>query len=204
MWGYNTKYILAVLISIILFSSCFWRKTIFPLPKKAIAFCTSNFRSVKGSLFYKQMIGHTKGKDEILIIGKLVFDDLDGWYTKGPVPSYLYLTGNKKSKNKYSEEPVSFYSYWTGDERSICYIQTWVRISKFKGKYFDISKLDLEYHNTDFLNNIILSPDNDKNKKYFKLSYDAQPLEINEFEIMEQNNINIKHCIVILSNFSSS
>ena len=174
-----------------------------PPQEEDVAFCTIDAGSVKGSLFYKQLTAFSKRKGEVGVAGKLIFNGLKGWSTQDPVPSYSYWSGDLESKGWYSRQPVPFYCYWTGDERKICHVQTLIRISAFKDNRFDVAKLNLEYHNPDTSNHIILSPDYDKNKKHFHLSYGAKPLEIFGFEIKEGKEGDIRHCIVIYSSFSS-
>ena len=197
----NGKYLLIAFISLIFLMSCVKNKQLVQ-QKKDIAFCTVEAESVKAELFYKQVVKPLSTKDKFWITGKLIFDDLKGWHSKNPVPSCSYWAGDQKSKEPYVKKPTPIYSYWTGNERSLCYIQTLVRVSECDLKKIDPGKLNLEYDSPAILNNMILGPDKNENIKYFKLSYEAKPLNINGVDIVEQKDQNINSGIEIRASFT--
>lgn len=196
----NDKCLLIAFISLIFLLSCANNKTL--VPQKDIAFCTFEAEKVKAKLFYKQVVEPVGTKDKFWITGRLIFDDLKGWYSKNPVPSSSYWAGDLKSKEPYVKKPTPIYSYWTGNERSMCYIQTLVRVSECNLNKIDPGKLSLEYNSPALLNNMILGPDTNENIKYFKLSYEAKPLTINGIEIVEQKDQNINSGIEIRASFT--
>ncbi len=170
--------------------------------QKDIAFCTFEAEKAKAKLFYKQVVKPVGTKDKFWITGRLIFDDLKGWHSRNPVPSHSYWAGDQKSKEPYVKKPTPIYSYWTGNERSMCYIQTLVRVSECDLEKIDPDKLNLEYDSPAILNNMILGPDKSENIKYFKLSYEAKPLTINGVDIVEQKDQNINSGIEIRASFT--
>ena len=193
------KSLLIAFISLIFLLSCA-NKTL--VQQEDIAFCTAEAESVKGKLFYKEVVKPESTTDKFWITGKLIFDDLKGWHSKYPVPSFSYWTGEKKSKEPYVNQPKPVYSYWTGNERTVCYIKTLVRIRECSLKKIDPDKLNLEYESPAILNNMIIGPDKKENIKYFKLSYEAKPLAINGIDIVEQEGQNINSGIEIRASFT--
>ncbi len=201
MHKYNGKCLLMAFVSLIFLISCAENKPHLVRQKKDFAFSTVEAERVKAELFYKQIAKPVNTKDEFWITGKLIFDDLKGWYSKDPVPSYSYWAGDQKSKAPFVEQPTPIYSYWTGDEKSMCYIRTLIRVRRDGVKKIEAEKLSLEYYRPVLLNNVILGPDQAEYIKYFKLSYDAKPLTINGFNFIEQKGQNINSGIEIRASF---
>ena len=197
----NGKCLLIAFISLIFLLSCAKNKQLVQ-QKNNITFCTVEAESIKAELFYKQVVKPVGTKDKFWITGRLIFDDLKGWHSKNPVPSHSYWSGDQKSKEPYVKQPTPIYSYWTGNERSMCYIQTLVRVSECDLKKIDPGKLSLEYDSPAIFNNMILWPDKNENIKYFKLSYEAKPLAINGVDIVEQKDQNINSGIEIRASFT--
>ena len=118
-----------------------------------------------------------------------------------PVPSYSYWDGNQNPNAPVVEQPTPIYSYWTGDEKSMCYIQTLIRIRRNGVKKIEADKLNLEYYRASLLNYVILGTDPAENIKYFTLSYEAKPLTINGFNFIKQQGQNINSGIEIRASF---
>ncbi len=192
------KLLLIVLISVSTLCACSSNEKRVAYPK-FIIFRTDDAKPVQGRLFYKQI--KSKDKDAIIIQGDLIFLHLKGWHTKEPVPLFSYRYNDRQLTDLDKYKPMTVYSYWAGDTKSICYIPVTLIIRDVHIKQFDLEKLDLEYLNEHIIDNILLSSDTLANRKYFKASYNAQPMTIEFFKLVELKGLNIRHGIEIQAIF---
>jgi len=164
-----------------------------------IVFRTNDANQVKGRLFYKIIIdtnNHT-----VIIQGDLILLHLKGWQTHEPVPFSSYRRNDRQLTDLDKDQPLAVYSYLAGNAKSICYIPVTLFIRNVHIKDFDPEKLTLEYLNENLQDNILLSSDTLANRKYFKASYNLQPMNIEYFKLTERQNLNIRHGIEIQAVF---
>ena len=81
---------------------------------RTIVFCTAEIESATGKLFNKRLVVPDITDGKIWVAGKLIFNDLNGWYMKEPVPSVSKVAARQSTGNIYALQPSSYIAYWTG------------------------------------------------------------------------------------------
>ncbi len=193
------KPLLIVLISVITVCACSSNEKRVAFPYFIVFRTDDASRPVKGRLFDKQI--KNRNKSEIVIQGNLIFLHLKGWYTQEPVPLFSYRRNDKQLTDLDKDNPLTVYSYLAGNANSICYIPVTLIIRNVHIKQFDLEKLTLEYLNERIQDNILLSSDTLTNRKYFKVRYNLQLMNIEYFKLTERQDLNIRHSIEIQAVF---
>lgn len=168
---------------------------------RTIVFCTAETESANGKLFNKRIVVPKLTEGEIWVTGKLIFNDLSGWYMKKPVPSVSKVVGAQSTQDVYDPQPSTYIAYWTGADGLPCVIRTRIVLANTQGVAVDVEQLSLEYRSLKLSDHMLLGPNNAENRTYFTLQYGQTQLEISGFKVIRLEGDDIQHGIEIEAGF---